>query len=471
MEQSNNFFANLFGTIANGSSLALLSSSAGFIPSNNKGDVVMIKGETAVWLGMKVPMQQLYAYEYCYPLASVIDRLAEADIAGTIGIYYLKGKGGKGNPANSVFSNNLMRLLKRPNPMQTYEQFRAQQIVYKKIFGFCPVLPIVPAGFGPENAVMMLNLPPWLFTAIPAQYDLLQSAVDGMIKEYRVSLLGKVITLRPDQVMILDDGFTYSMQSYFLLPQSRLVGLDFAISNLCAAMEADNVLLRKKGPLGFISHDAAATKDSTAGYIPMGDDEKEELQDALSAYGMTWAQHQYVISRTAAKWNPMSFDVKALGTKETILESCRAVCQRYGFPYVLFQDSDATYSNQESAHKKLYDNNIIPNNKRDMSKYNDFFKCEENNVEVCADYDDLAVFQEDALNSGRARAYRDQGMQLEFQNNIITVNEWREANDLDLLPDAEGNKYYYETEAGKAGIQPPKPNPINENDQNQNQGK
>jgi hypothetical protein len=212
-------------------------------------------------------------------------------------------------------------------------------------------------------------------------------------------------------------------------------------------MEADNVLLRKKGPLGFISHDAAATKDSTAGYIPMQEDEREELQEALARYGISWNQLQYVISRTAAKWNPMSFDVNALGTKETILAGARAICQRYHYPYVLFEDSDATYSNQESAHKKLYETNIVPNNLRDMANFNMFFQAEENNCKIIMDYSHLTIFQEDALNTGRANAYQAQAMQILWLNNLVTFNEVKAAMGQESIAGPEGDLYYYQTAA------------------------
>lgn len=439
--QGGGFFQNIFGTIANSSSLGRLSNDLGFFPLDGSNNIARIKGDQAVWLGLKIPIQQLYAYDYCYPLASVIDRLAEADITGTLEIVIPGGKG-KDNISKSEWAKRMMKLLKRPNALQSWEQFRAQQVVYKKIFGFCPVLPIVPTGFDPSEATAMVNLPPWLFSAVPTSESFI--GIGTAIKEYRCSILGMSIVLQPDQVMILEDGLTYSISQNYLLPQSKLVGLDMAVSNLCAAMEADNVLLKKKGPLGFISHDAAATKDSVAGYLPMTVDEKEEMQDQLSQYGMSWGQFQYVISRTAMKWNPMSFNVGELGTKETILEASRAICQRFGFPYVLFQDSDATFSNQESAHKKLYDNNVVPNNCKDMAKYNLFFNAEESNCRIYMDYSDLAVFQEDELNAGRAHAALSTGLQVDYINDIITKNQWLQALQMDTIG-PEGDKYYSES--------------------------
>src|SRR5690606_11532371 len=196
--------------------------------------------------------------------------------------------------------------------------FRGQQIVYKKVFGFCPVLPIVPIGFEsqPWKAKALINLPPWLFKPVPNRTVGVASAtsLSDYVKEYQVTILGKTTTIKADQLFILEDSFLQDEGEDFLLPLSRLVGLDMAISNICAAMEADNVLLSKKGPLGFISHDAA-TKDQVS-YRPMTTKTKNELQKALTRYGLSWDQFQYVISRDAARWVPMSFNPQELGTSE-----------------------------------------------------------------------------------------------------------------------------------------------------------
>lgn len=442
-----NFFQNMFGTIA-GPQVIDRIGNTGFIPLDGEGTILSLKSPEAVWMGLRQPIMQKRAYESCYPLASVIDRLAEEDISGMMEIYYATGKG-KGKEANNTWANEMHRLLDQPNPLQSWDQFRGQQNLYKRIFGYCPVLPVVPVGFEnqPWMARTMINLPPWMFDVVATNKLLGEDNINDIVKTYTVTILDRSFDLRGDQVIILEDSFHQDENKSFLLPKSRLVGLDMAVSNLCAAMEANNVLIRKRGPLGFISHDAAATKDSTAGYIPMDDTEKEELQRDLARYGMSWGQYQYVISKTAMKWNPMSFNVLELGLNETVVSSAKAICQRFGFPYVLFEDSDATYSNQSSAHKKLYDGVVLPASRRDMKKYNTFFKAKENNCCIECDYSHLGVFQEDELNRGKARAANAQGLEIEYMNDVITRNQWLEEIGLEPIPDGD---LYYSQSAAKA---------------------
>jgi hypothetical protein len=442
----NQFFNNLFGAIANQNLMLGRGTTANFIPLDANGATLKITGQDAIWLGLQNRLQQKWAYEYCYPLASVVDRLAEFDISGELKINRTKGKG-REQEAMSGYAQRMRKLFAQPNPLQSWEQFRGQQVVYKKVFGFCPVLPVLPVGFSdPSYATAMINLPPWTFQAIGTGKILNQSLLNEIVKEYHVSILGENATFLPEQIIILSDGFLMDEQSSFLLPKSKIVGLDMAISNICAAMEADNVLLKKRGPLGFISHDAGATKDSVAGYLPMSKGEKKEIEDSLMQYGISWSQYQYVISRQAIKWNPMSFDTKQLGTKEVIMTGARAICQRYGFPFVLFEDSDATYSNQESAHKKVYEGNIIPNNCKDMTTYEKFFLADENSCEFETCYEELAIFQEDAMNTGNARRYMDEGLQIEYQNDIITRKQWLDIIGMDAIG-PEGDLYYSQSPA------------------------
>jgi hypothetical protein len=432
------FFNNLFGTIANGHNFPM-PSGISFIP-DGKGGTIEIKGE-AQWLGLRDRTMQKWAYDYCFPLASVIDRLAEADLTGTIEILRRNGKG-KQDYATSEYARRLNKLFQNPNPLQSWEQFRGQQTVYKKIFGFCPVLPIFPSGMSRDKsmAVALVNLPPWCFDVEGTKELLYQSEIEGIVKKYKVTILGKTVEFEPDQLFILTDGFIQDENYDYLLPKSRLIGLDFAISNICAAMEADNVLLKKRGPLGFISHDAAATKDSVAGYLPMSPKEKDEIQDSLSKYGLNWSQFQYVISRQAIKWNPMSFDSNQLGTKQTVIDGTKAICNRYGYDYILYEASASTFANQSGAHKSFYQNNVIPNNSKDMNSYEQFFEAEENNIVITTWYGDLPILQEDEAQKAAAAKAWNEALIIEWENNLITRNQWLTARGYDTVPD--GDVYY-----------------------------
>lgn len=435
------FANNLFGAIAGSFFGAPLGENGlvtpvGFVPVDNSGHSLMVRGSQAVWMGLRTREMQKQAYEFCYPVSCVVDRLAEYDLTGEIEILRSKGKG-KEDYATNPWAQRMNKLLAQPNPLQSWEQFRGQQVVYKKIFGFCPVFPLMPFGmdFDPSLCLSMWNLPPWLFRAEPTRKLLEATTIDEIVKEYSVTIYGQRKILTSQQVFILEDGFIQDENENFLLPQSKLVGLDMAVSNVCAAMEADNVLLRKKGPLGFISQEIS--KDATGAMLPMKPEEKRELQDALRGYGLSWDQFLYVISRTPTKWNPMSYDVNQLGTKETVTAGAEAICQRYGFPYVLFKESGVTYANGENAMSSVYVNNILPNAKKDLNKYNKFFKASDYQSKITACYDDVPALQEDQLNKNSAALSLTQTLDIEWKAGMITMNEWRTARGWDTIPNGD----------------------------------
>lgn len=387
------FVNNLFGSIAGSSSLARIPAGVRFLPTDAEGGKLYLDAK-AQWLGLRNNLMQKWAYEFCYPIASVIDHLAEMDVNGVLEIRKIKGKG-KDAIAKSSFATQLKKLLDRPNPKQSWWQFRMQQVAYKKIFGYCPVLPILRSGFEgePHTAIAIINLPPWLVTPVgTSSTQPFSTNIDDVDPGYRVTILGKNITLRASQLIMLKDTFMEDESTNFQLPLSKLVGLDWVVSNICKAMEADNVLLSKKGPLGIFSH---APKADPTGYSPMNPEEHKELQEALDKYGLSHQQWQYLVSRASIQWIPTSFNVAELGTKETVIQCEKAACHRYNFPYVLYEQSEATYANGDNASATVYQDNVIPNNNRDMGEYDRFFNTAANDCELVCNYDAVGSLQED----------------------------------------------------------------------------
>lgn len=437
----NQFFNNLFGTIARGGNLGLFGG-MDFAP-NGKGGVVHLTGKGgngASWLGLKNPLQQKYAYEFCFPVAAVCDKLAELDINGTVQIKRIGGKG-KDQPATNEWSGKMRKLLEQPNPLQTWEEFRGQQVVYKKIFGFCPVFPVIPAGYEhlPEEASAIINIPPWLFEPVGTNKLLYQSKLEDIVKEYRVTILGSSFVLKPNQVFILTDSFLQDERKGFIVPMSRLCGLDFAISNICAAMEADNIMLRRAGPAAILS---PPTKDGMGTAVAMSEEDKADVQADLNHYGVTWGQFQYMISRNPLQVQTVGFNAKQLGTKDTIIQNEKAICHRFSYPYTLYEETEATYANGSNAGLAVYVDNVIPSNVKDLNKYNKFFKASENNCIIACDYTQLEVMQEDALNREHANFFQSQALALQWTNNIITRNQWLEAQGYDILTPDLGDVYF-----------------------------
>lgn len=423
---------SLFGSI--GASALGLGTNYDFIPTDGQGGILDLKDETtasANWLGLSSKSMQYWAYIYCSPLAGVIDRLAEADSNGVVEFINEDGTTIKNVNKNP----RLLRIKKldnNPNPIQTRYEFNAEQKVLCKIFGYCPVLYLVPDGMDKSYSKFKFNLNPYYWNpSYNYQYDMYETEDESkmtLIKDWSATILGRSYRIPSKDILLIKDGFVNQNNSMGL-PLSKIAGLDYFVSNICAAMEADNVLLKKKGPLGVFSYDA---KPDMAGTVPMTPAKKDEVQQELKKYGLTWNQLQYVVSRIPIKWNPMSFNVQELDTKNTVRQGIEGICDRFGYPAELMSGKNATYENRNSAEKFLYQNNVIPFSLRVDECENNFFGLTDG-IRKTTDFDHLPVLQENIVQAGTARYQLSQALTLDWQNGVITFNQYRDNLEMDTV--------------------------------------
>lgn len=397
-----------------------------FIPADGKGNIFDFKGagdHPPQWLGLSTATMQRKAYMYCSPLSTVIDRLAEADTNGILSFVNAEDSSLKENWRKNPRLQRIMGLMKKPNPIQTWEEFNAQQVVICKLHGYCPVLPICPFGMDKSYTKSLWNCSPEFLRPIRNDaFDPFDPENQNPILKWVGSLHGRNFEIDAEDILVIKDGFISNLDINVDLPMSKVQGLDFHISNIIATMEADNVLLKKKGPLGVFSYDA---KPDMAGLQPMKNEDKLELQADLRKYGLSWNQFQYIISKVPMKWNPMSFNVQELMTKETYRQGVDGICDRFSYPAELMSGKNATYENRSSAEKYLYQNNIVSFSLRRMARYNEFFELDE--VVLNLSYDHVAVMQDDILKAGQAQNYLSTSLDTDWKAGIITYDEYRVA--------------------------------------------
>lgn len=435
---------SIFGTLGQG--VFPILSRMNFIPEDKAGNTISLTGQgdsgKAQWIGLDLPAMQFWAYVYCSPLAGVIDRLAEADTNGIIRFVDADDFTPLKNANKNPKLVRIKKLLKRPNPWQTWEEFEGEQVVLCKIFGYCPVWAIGGIGSDKSFCSALINLNRALITPIAnSDFNIFEAIRDGSkmskIKSWELNILGTSYSIPSEDTFLVVDGFVGLHTDELGLPMSKIKGMDFFISNILAAMEADNVLLKKKGPLGIFSWDPG--KD-IAGSTPLEPKHKEELQNDLKRYGLTVGQLQYIISKMPVKWQAMSFNLRDLMTKETIRSGIDGICDRFGYPAELMSGKNATYENRSSSEKWLYQNNIIPFALRRMTKYNYFFGLEE--AILSKNYSHLPVLQEDVVKAQEAELAQSEALQIEWESGMITYNEWRVAKGRD--PVASMDIYYPE---------------------------
>lgn len=356
------------------------------------------------------------AYQKCPPVSAVINRKAQCFTNGKVYVLDSDGK-----EATSDISKRLRKLFTRPNPLQTWKQFDAQGYIYQQIFGYCPVLAIKPSGFK-ENyyAKSLWNIPPSMVKITEAKSIFYETTTGGMIDSIKLKYKDQETMLNVEDVLILRD-FTPSFQT-LLLPESRLQALEMPVNNIIGAYESRNVLINYRGALGILSPE----KDQY-GVAPINDDHKKELQQDFLRYGLKSEQWKFIISSAALKWQQMGIPTKDLMLLEEVVESAKAICDGFGHPAQLLGMIDPKYDNWDAAERGLYNNAVIPESDSNFEQWNDFFNTTEFKLILEKDFSHISILQADQVKEATARLTLNQAKKIEWDNNLITLNQWLEA--------------------------------------------
>lgn len=376
----------------------------------------------------------LLAYETCPPLAAIINRKAQCYINGKTDILDTQGK-----PANSPEAKRLRSLLKRPNPIQTWRQFEAQQYIYVQLFGFCVTLPINPAGMeglGPTYAASLWNIPPYMLLITETTRLFYQTDLKGIVESIVMDYKGITTKIPLDNLFIFKD-FIPSVNS-MVFPDSRVKAVGMPINNIIGALLSRNELINYAGAQGLFS-----PKGEYNGMpIPLKDTEKQQLQDDFKRqYGIQRGMWRYIISPTQMDWTAVGKPTKDLMLFEEVVDDIMRLCDAFNYPSPLLNsEKGPSVSNTDSYQAQIYSDGIIPESLDLYEQWNAYFNTDANNLTMVKTYDHVAVLQDDKVNEGKALLYLNQSMMLLWQQNLITANQVLEANE---LPTISGWDIYY----------------------------
>lgn len=382
------------------------------------------------------------AYKRCSPLSSIINRKAQADLNGKKFVMNNKDK-----EATNDYADKIRNLLRKPNFKQNQSSFLANLKIYLQIFGYCPVYCEPPAGMDRINASSMWILPPQYlqieWKSIP---EYTARSINDLILSIKFSIGGKLYPIALENIFFFTDVLPGKG-----LPTSRTELTKDAISNIIAAMDSRGEMIRERGAGGIISPNS---KDGIGQPVPLKPDEKLSLQKDWRQYGTGSRQNRIIISNASINWTRISMDVAELKLMEEVQDSSKMLCDEWGYPPHLLGLIDPTFNNQNTAEKGLYQNTIIPEAQNMDDQLNEFFNTAAYKLKIVTDFSHLPVLQENKVELGNYMFRLNQSLLIQFQNNIITYNEWRIGTDLDPV---QGMDIYYSdmVQAGKIfGAQP-----------------
>lgn len=380
----------------------------------------------------------LDAYNNCSPLKSIIAGKSKAFNSGRV---FVKNRN-TGKEVKSGIAKTITDLLKKPNPLQRQNQFFIQQNIYVEVFGYCPVLKINPAGM-PDEISSVWNIPPWLFDIEYTKKWLQQTDINQIYDSYWINWNGVRAPINKKNLsFIFDDGIGTEDDTNLTIPDSRLKGLSYEVSNIIAAYKSRNTLITKRGAIGILSNRAEDADGATA-IMPNA---KEDLQKQFGRYGLTGQAYQIIITDANLEWQQMGFPTKDLMLFEEIEDDIYRICDAYGYKSVLLATTkNTTYENQNTARKSMYEETIIPESAARMEQFSDILMPDDTNNVIDRDFSHLAVLQEDKVQAAIARNTLDTALQVEYTRGLITKNDWREKlgdERLSIDEDPTGDDYF-----------------------------
>jgi phage portal protein BeeE len=154
-------------------------------------------------------------------------------------------------------------------------------------------------------------------------------------------------------------------------------------------------------------------------------------------------QWQLIITNAALSYQQMAMPVRDMMLLEMQTADVMTIADAYGYPSVLLaNEKGTTYSNQEGAERKFYQDVIVPECENYTEQLNDMLQLDLKGIGISYDYTWLPSLQEDEKLKASVRLIQGKAVIQEFQANAITWNEMREGLYLDTV--AGMDKYYYE---------------------------
>lgn len=388
----------------------------------------------------------LKAYQQCPVVSSIINRKAQCLVNGKQWVMDDKGKESKSPQAVS-----LRQHLLRPNRYQSGREFKAQNSVYKQIYGYCPVLKIVPTGFEADfTKWSRWNIPPWMIQ-VRDSTALFYEQNSKRFESIWLTYMGHSVQLNPDMVFFLKENqistgtFMTNSSSENVsmhLPDSRLLPLKENIINVTDSLNSRGSLTRNRGPQWLLTYDGSDGGD--AGRFPIDEDWKKDLHNDFLQYGIMGGQRKAIITDAQLKLQTVGFDVQQLKLLEGEIQDAKFISDGLNYPPYLLGLVDAKFDNQQIAERNLYTNSIIPDAVSDDEQWSELFGLAEFGLHLDTDFSHLPALQENIAEQGKGRKFMNDALLIEFMNNLITQNRWRELLGEDTVPGGDGDKYYHE---------------------------
>lgn len=291
----------------------------------------------------------------------------------------------------------LMRLLEKPNPLNSQNSFLftfkrqhwvyGNQYIYKNHPSRLTRYPIALHNISPRYLNPYLSGDVWDQNTIEKIILYYEETRTKGIRKYKTTEILQTI------IQDLDNP---------VLGVSPLEALKFPISNTVAAYKFRNVIMSNKGAIGALVNNSG---DSMGGK-PLTPKERKRINDEhLNKYGIEDEQMKIILSEANLDWKPFGYPTKQMMLFEEVHENFMTMCDMYGLPINLFASKNSTYENVKQSMIQAYQDTIQPEADSFMQDLTRFLKIEEYHgagAKLCASYDHLPILKTDKAQGAQA---------------------------------------------------------------------
>lgn len=294
--------------------------------------------------------------------------------------------------------HDVIKLINKPNALQSREDFLKQYEWYKCVYGFVYHKPYGPLGF-PTEAIFNLN---------PAFIEFEKKQMSSIIwdeADINKYMAQKFKYKEPDQkqkqieygdvIPFFDTAMDLTKKgesSNGMKSPSRLISCLKSVCNSDMALDAENVMIQTNGRELF---SGGATRGANLGAaLPMNEDDKENIESNLvTDYGMTGPKKRSIATNQEILWQSLHIKLKDLGLHDSISNNANLIREVYEVPNELYKSfqKGSTYENQKEAMITFIQSTIQPIANDLATTWASFFDLEEGSI--VASFDHLPVMQ------------------------------------------------------------------------------
>ena len=336
----------------------------------------------------------------------------------------------------------------RPNPLQSPIEFDNERYYMRFVFGNNYVYLNNPLKQKSNilNILSLFNLQSEFVEVRQTGklYD--QIELSGIIEKYCLTNHNPVKDFEVDKIIHFNELNTSGIGSS-IIGTSKLHALKWAITNTQLAFEAMNVLLETRGMQGII---AAKNKDAQGTQIPLNPLAKKEIDDTFKAnYGLKRNQNQFLISYSDISYIKTVMNSHELGIYDEFSNNAMIVSNGLGVPPELYKtfQKGATYENQNQAVKRLYQDTVIPIVANDDQYWTERL-LSEHGLELKTDWNHIPAMQDAFKDKAAALNMNVSAAEKAYNNNVITLNQYREIIDLEAISGGDVFKYQWDKKNG-----------------------